>query len=184
MSSELLDLLDDAAEATKPSIDGLGRASALAQRFEALEIEATALLAKAKEVSDQMAVIAERDIPALFDELKIRDLTLDNGRTLSIKNTYIGKIPEERREEAYTWLEDHAMGALVKTKVEAQFGMGELAKAKALQEQLIEQGFVVNADRSVHPATLGKFVKTMLLAGNEIPKELFQPNVLRRAQLK
>ena len=62
--------------------------------------------------------------------------------------------------------------------------MGELDKAKALQEQLIEQGFVVNADRSVHPATLGKFVKTMLLAGNEIPKELFQPNVLRRAQLK
>lgn len=182
--NELLDLMNEAAEATKPSLDGLGRASALAQTLQKLELQHTALLEEAAELAKQIAKLSEQDIPALFDELKMREVTLSNGRTLSLKNIYVGKIPEDKKDDAYEWLEDHGHGDVVKTKVEAQFGMGELETAKKLAKELEAKGFIVNAGRSVHASTLGKLVKTVYMAGGTLPSELFTPNVLRRAQLK
>lgn len=179
--SELEDLLAEAAEITKPSLDGLGRISAAAQKFRELERKRETLLNAAKELGDQIAVITEKDIPALFDEYKIREFVMDDGSSLALKPIYVGKITDDTREQAYEWLENNGYGNLVKTTVEARFGMGEFEKARTLADQLEKQGFVVNAGQSVHSSTLGKFIKTMTLADKDIPVELFHPTILRRA---
>jgi hypothetical protein len=176
-------LLSEAAALTKPTLEGLGRASAMASEIEALEAQIAELNAKAKDLSEKLTILSERDMPALMDELNIKEFTLKNGRTVRIKPIYIGKIDADHKEEAYEWLEKNGYGSLVKTAVEARFGMGDIDQAKELAEKLEAAGYVVNVGQSVHSATLGKFVKTMLVEGRELPEALFHPNVLRRAQI-
>lgn len=179
--SELEALLAEAAEVTKPSMDGLGRVAEAAQKLRKLEARANALLAEAALIAEQIKLITEKDIPALFDEYHLKEFTTDDGRKLAVKPIYIGKILPEDRAVAYQWLETNGYGGLVKTSVEAQFAMGELDKAKALQNLLIDKGYMVNAEQTVHPQTLGKFVKTLSIAGKDIPS-MFNPNILRRAK--
>lgn len=176
-------LLSEAAALTKPTLEGLGRASAMATEIESLEAQISELNAKAKMLGEKLTVLAERDMPALMDELNIKEFTLKNGRMVKIKPIYIGKIDADHKDEAYAWLEKNGYGNLVKTSVEARFGMGDLDEAKELAEKLEAAGYVINVGQSVHSATLGKFIKTMLVEGKELPEDLFHPNVLRRAQI-
>lgn len=182
-TEDIMDLLKEAEEAAKPSMDGLGQLSDLVQRMIALEGEKATLDAKSAEIGKAITELSERDIPAMLDQLKMREFTMTDGKKLAIKQTYVGKIPEDKKTEAFDWLESHGFGTIVKTAVEAEFGMGQLNEAKKLAAELSAAGYVVNADQSVHSSTLGKFVKMMLTEGKDIPQDLFNPMVLRRAKV-
>ena len=179
--SELKALLAEAAEATRPSMDGLGRVSAVVQSLRDLEARAARLTNQLGLIEEQARVLRETDLPALFDEYSLREFVMDDGCKLAIQQTYVGKITEDDKPKAFSWLETHGYGDLVKTAVEAQFAMGEYEKAKKLQATLLAQGLQVKASQSVHSATLGKFVKTRLQAGKDVPS-LFNPSVLRKAK--
>jgi hypothetical protein len=182
-SSELMSLLAEAEEVSKPDVGNLGVLTDLVQKLIALQAEKSEADARAADLGKQITQIEEKDIPVLLDQLHLRGLDLDDGRSLGIKETYVGKIPEEKKQAAFQWLEEHGFGTLIKTEVQAQFGMGQLDKAKELAERLAADSFVVNVEQAVHPGTLGKFVKGQLTSGKDIPQELFNPMVLRRAKI-
>lgn len=183
-NDELAALLGEAAEVTRPSVEGLGQLSELAGKMLDIEEQMEELAARAAALNEVHKQLAERDIPALFDELKIKSFTLQNGAKLEIGKKYFGKIPDERKGEAVLWLEEHQYGDLVKTALEAKFGMGEFEKALELQARLQKEGYQVTADQSVHSSTLGKFVKDRMEAQQEIPQMLFNPVCLRAAKIK
>jgi len=182
-TDDIMSLLEEAAEVTKPVAADLGQLSVLANRMLDLEAKLLAAEAEMKTISESLRNVSEKEIPAMLDQLKIKSLKLADGRTLGLKETFVGKIPEDKRPAAFQWLEEQGLGTMVKTEVSAEFGMGQFDAAKGLAEELTQKGFVVNAKQSVAPATLGKFVRTRLTEGKEIPADLFNPMVLRRAKI-
>jgi hypothetical protein len=126
-------------------------------------------LKRAKEVLRQ---IAEVQLPAHLDQMKLQEFTLQNGLKVEVGENIRASIPKDKKAEAIKWLIDNGHGGLVKTSVAVGFGAGEVDKAMELQTELLKLGFVPESDTGVHASTLGAFVRGALEEGQDIPLDL------------
>lgn len=142
--------------------EALARLAMLEAQLEEKEAEAGRIKAQIKRVS-------ESEIPEIFDTIGIYDMTLDDGRKITIKSDVQCHIPPENQEQVFVWLREHEFGSLIKNEVKVAFGMNEDAEAATLIERLALEGLHVDAKTSIHPRTLTSFVREQQQAGNTLP---------------
>jgi hypothetical protein len=155
-----------------PSDEQLRRVAALISNQLILE-EAVAdleeALAKRKE---ELEKITARDLPALMQELGLSEVRLADGTRLSINHKVQASIKEANKPQAFAWLRKNGHGSLIKTEVNARFGRGDEKKATRLFTQLYKKGYEATLKESVHPQTLGAFVREQLAEARQLPMEL------------
>lgn len=152
-----------------------------------LKNEVAELEAMLKDKKKDLQRVEEHDLPEAMDKIGMAEFKLIDGTKISIKTFYNASIPAERKEEAYSWLDNNGHGSLIKTKVEASFSRGELEMAKAFLDYA--RGFnglseEPSFDQSVHWQTMRAFVKEQVEEGAGLPLDLFGVFIGRKAEIK
>ncbi len=125
-------------------------------------------------VKEEARFLREETLPMAMAELELKEFKLDTGEKIGVKQEVYASIPAANKPDAFSWLEEHGFGGLIKTEVGVSFGRGELDAALQLESQLLEQGLKPETTRDVHSQTLRAFLREQLEAGNaELPLELF-----------
>jgi hypothetical protein len=140
------------------------------QELEAEVNEKTVALAEVQAAFDRISM---RTIPDIMAELAMESFTMEDGYKLEVKNDLKASITAENKPSAHRWLREHNFDGIIKTKVLAEFGRGELSKAEEALSKLREAGFEASIDEGVHAATLKSFVKERMEAGDAIPVSIF-----------
>lgn len=109
-------------------------------------------------LSNKLQEIQSNELPALFDELQIRNMTLEASGNLPayearLETKINASLPtDERREQALkklSWL-----GELAKNTFMVQLGKGDEKRAKKLASMLKKSKFDFEQDVKVHAGTL------------------------------
>ena len=98
-----------------------------------------------KECRETLRIYEEEKIPEAMIALGVSEITLTNGRKLSIQKQYFAKIPQNKKEEAHQWLIDNNLGSLIKKEVITREGVHHLT-LKALVKERFEQGADIPED--------------------------------------
>lgn len=153
------------------------------QRAEAQVSDLEEQLKAAKRDRDRLAL---EDIPALADELGLRDgtFTMQDGRRLELKRDVSARIPERNREAAMDWLRRHNFSGLIKTQVVANFNRGDNERAKHIVDRVAAEHDDVQMKEVVHPQTLKAFVRERMAAGEDFPWEIFGAHPFMKAEVK
>lgn len=167
--------------------------------LEAMIADAQSVLA---ELERERALLSEVQIPELMVEEGLDYLGLDDGRRLSVKPVIRASIPtlagiakerdaakredmQARRDAALAWIRAHGHEGLLRVTVEAAFGPGEEAAARACADSLaVTASRGVTYDETVHASTLAAFVRERLEAGDALPLEAFSVVQQRRTEIK
>jgi hypothetical protein len=131
--------------------------------------------------------ITEQDLPEAMDEAGMTAFKLEDGTEIKVKPFYAASIPEERKEEAFTWMKERDFDGMIKSEVKVSFGKGEYEIAQSFLNFI--RGFNEKAidpeyKETVHWQTLRAFVKEQIEGGKELPLDLFGVFVGRKAELK
>jgi hypothetical protein len=134
------------------------------------------ITAKAKELEDmskELLKLRQTTIPDLMQELGLKEVAFEDGRTLSVGDYVNVKLPEDKNP-SFDWLAEHGHGALVTCNVAAMMDRSDSAtKLKKAMKILKDGGFDVEVKQSLHPSRLKAFVKQQLKEGIELPESLF-----------
>lgn len=158
----------------QPATEGgsLAQLSLLAEQQAQAQSKVAQLEAQLAEARDELKDLAERQVPELMDSVGISEFKTSSGLKIKIDETIRASISKVNAARAFTWLKDHGHAALIKSKVSVAFGKGQEGDAEALAKQLSES-FEVEMNTTVHPQTLGAWVRERLGEGEEVPLELF-----------
>lgn len=152
----------------------IGEVSALAQTLLEADRDVAELEEKLSARKEQARVLREESLPMAMMELGLKQLMLDSGEKISVKQEVFATLTKGRKEEALSWLEEHGFGGLIKTEVSTQFGRDELVAAKSLVEKLEGMGLAATMNRDVHPQTLRAFLREQLEAATpNLPLDMF-----------
>ena len=147
--------------------------SRLAKESTELESEIIRDSVALEEKNSKLAGLLRKRIPEIMKTLGMEEFKLTDGSVVSVKSDVKCGITEANKPAAFAWLEQYKFDGIIKTKVNTEFGKGEMDKAKAALKLLEEAGYGGAMDRTVHPATLKSFVKEQLENGTNIPIETF-----------
>ena len=117
--------------------------------------------------------LSEVDIPSMLSELGLSEITLKDGNKISTSTYYSARISEDKRDEAFQWLNDNGFGDIVKNTVSVSFGREEDDSAKKLLETLDTDGYKTAQKKHVEPMTLKAFVREQVEKGSDLPLETF-----------
>ena len=160
-------------QAEAPSTDDLATLAGLANDLYLAELEVAQAQEALKEAQRKARDIGEHQIPELMDDIGIAEFTTKSGIKLSVKDNLRVSPPAARREEAWDWIEEHGYGDLVKRNVIVGFARDEGDQCEELLEDLDAKGLRTKEERKVESATLKKFIKERLEAGDDVPLDLF-----------
>lgn len=167
-----------------PSNDDIANLGDLANDLYLADLKLLEAQEKVREAQSTVNSIAEQQIPELMDRLGLSSFETKSGVKLSVKDVIRTSIPKARRQEAYTWLDEHGQGDLIKHNVTVSFGRAEGKEASKLIKELDSQGLLVKDDQKVEPSTLKKFVGDRLKEGAQIPMDLFGASQFRKAKIE
>jgi len=162
------DGLEDLSEGI--ALTTMERVAALVKSAETLSGEIDTLSVELAEKEEARKKIVRVQLPEIMSELGMAEVKMESGAVVSILDKVNASISEVNRPEAFKWLEEHEYDGIIKTKVLAEFGKGEMEDAKKAQKALQDAGFMGSLDRNVHPMTLTSFVKERLAAGESLPE--------------
>ena len=151
----------------------LERLRALASNMQDLEAKIGSKTVELAELQGELDRISGHTIPDIMAELAMESFTLEDGYKLEVKNDLKASITAENKPAAHKWLREHNFDGIIKTKVLAEFGRGEMEKAEQALAKLREAGFEASMDEGIHAATLKSFVKERMEAGDAIPVSTF-----------
>lgn len=164
-----------------PTKDQLAKLQNLINEKDFIEQHIVALDDQIHEYRSTLKQIVETDIPLLLAEYNIRDITMLDGRKLTVKEIITCSIPKDKRHAAFRWLEANGFGSLVKNQFIVAFGKGESTRANSFRTMLQNLGLPSESQESIHPQTLKAFVKEQLEAGRPLPDELINWYVVQQA---
>ncbi len=177
-------------EKGKPLPPSLQEVLTLARRQVQLEELISDIEGNLKDLKEQHRALSEVDLPNAMEECGgLKTLILDTGEKVELKKDFAVGIASERREEAYTWLEQHNYGALIKTEVSVAFGKGGLETARRLQEALLKKKVPALLSRDVHWQSLKAFVTERMAEpipkkkADRFPAELFGAVAVNRTKI-
>ncbi len=167
----------DYSDYTAPTVgsNALARLAGLAHDQKLAEARVARLQQELQEAQDALMLIAERQLPELMMELRMKDFTTEDGIKIEIKESIHTSIPKAKADQAFEWLEKHGQSGMIKRKFEIAFNRDEEAWANKFRADLAKRKKPVHAkiERKVEPATLKAYVTRQLEAGVDIPQELF-----------
>tara|TARA_R110002167_G_scaffold93122_2_gene249844 strand:+ start:39710 stop:40261 length:552 start_codon:yes stop_codon:yes gene_type:complete len=170
-------------ETNLPSSDGLAQLSQLAADLYLAETFAVEAMAIAKLRQQEADHIANVLIPELMEELGMEEFKTTSGIKLGIRDVYRASIPAARREEAYAWLDSQNEGSMIKHSVVTGFPRDRAEAAETLRAKLEAEGYTVKSAQKIEPATLKKWVKDRLEAGEVVPMDLFGAARFKQAKI-
>jgi len=158
----------------------------LADRWQELERDKSAHETAISEINQNLNKLRTETIPAVFDELQQKEVTLDDGRKISIATDVNLGIPslaaiekadggekaflEMRRENCYKWLKKNGGATIVKRSLTIFFGKG-IPIPKALMALLKKMDVDYVEEEGVHPQTLNAWGREQLANGRKLPSE-------------
>lgn len=92
--------------------------------------------------------------------------------------------PHEKREEAFSWLDEHGHGDLIKTVIAIELPKEERLGALELIGKLRGLGFEPTIEQAVHHGTLSKWLKEMIKRGQMVPLDIIGGDVGTEATIK
>lgn len=146
-----------------------------------------------QKVAGQMAgALSEKTIPDVMDNAELEHFSLAGGRRVEIEDKVHAALPAERMAAGCARIEQKGFGTLIKRKIALAFNTKQGKEAdkvvRAITRALGEQPSVELSDeRTVHPQTLGKWVRDQLESGEQFSTEdmkLFGVFRKRRAVIK
>jgi hypothetical protein len=182
-----MSLLDEMAEDVRsitPDEDKLGELGELLRQRQELVDRVQEAEEALEHFRELLNVVETRKIPDLFDELGMSEVTLADGRKVTVKPEYYASITKEHFPAAKAWLQERGHDSIVKSEVVLRFGRGEheqLAKVKKTLEAL-RQAF--SEKEAIHPATLKSFVREQKEAGADLPDDVFGVYLERVTKVK
>ena len=136
-----------------------------------------------KDLQQRKRTVDEEDIPSLMETLGVESLTVD-GNKVSIDKYVSARIPDDKKEEAYSFIRSIGEGDIIKNEVVVGFGMGQDNVAGAVVDDLRNQGLTPSQKTHIHPMTLRTWVKNRIDNGQEIDFDTFGIYVGNRAKIK
>ena len=167
-----------------PNEEELSKIAELAQRQIALQRQTEILAEKLASVSLELKQVQEVQLPDALLSCGLSEVRTADGLKVTIKKVYAGSISEERKEAAFGWLREHGHDDLIKNEVTCKFGKGEDKEAEELTRELTELGVSYVQKKSVHPQTLGAFIREQVEAGADFPLETFGAYIGKKAVIK
>jgi hypothetical protein len=137
-----------------------------------------------KDVKEQVRKLAEEIIPEAMQQLNLDQLKLDNGVKISILDNVYAHISEAKKPDAYNWLRDNGLGAIIKNEIAVQFDKTQDSDAIALKDRLSNEGLPVTHKESIHPSTLKSTVKELVKKGINVPEDTFNIFIGKKAKIQ
>lgn len=162
-------------EDREPSDNELKSVVGLAREQYQLERDIEKLEEQLKEKREQLKNVAERELPQLMTEIGLSGYTLKDGTQLALQETVYASPTKDNLPAVHQWLEEHGSGDIIKRKFVIQFNKEDERWAKKFQRDLDQRKRPLDTtvDRAVHPQTLQKFVRESLVAGVNLPEDIF-----------
>jgi hypothetical protein len=181
-----------AVAAALPTEEKMQTAQQMAQDLYTLDSSIIALEQSLETAKKQRLEIVHRTLPAYLDSIGIDRLGIGGAEVdLVVENYYHANIPEDKREEAFSWLEDNEHGDLIKTVLTVQFHRGEMEIATEVARRIkafIEAKGVpdrpIDVKKGVAWNTLTAFVKEQIEEGMVLPLEILGATIGRIVKLK
>ena len=136
-----------------------------------------------KDLQQRKRTVDEEDIPSLMDQLGVESLTVD-GNKVSIDKYVSARIPDDRREEAFSFIRSIGEGDIIKNEVVVGFGMGQDNIAGSVVDDLRNKGLEPAQKTHIHPMTLRTWAKNRIEKGDTIDFDLFGVYVGNRAKIR
>ena len=127
--------------------------------------------------------LSEVDIPSMLSELGLSEITLKDGNKISTSTYYSARISEDKREEAFNWLNNNGFGDIVKNTVSVSFGREEDDSARKLVDSLEDNGYATAQKKWVEPMTLKAFVREQVEKGSDLPLETFNVYIGQKTRI-
>lgn len=155
--------------------DTLQQLTTLCAQMREAEAEVQSAEDELKERKAALRRLAEEDIPGLMSELGVKQIKLETGQKIEVKDDISASIPAANKEAAFSWLEENGFGSILKIEVSVKFGKDQREEALELYNRLTEEGLEPTMDRGVHAQTLKAFIKERIAdpEGPQINMELF-----------
>ncbi len=138
------------------------------------------------QLKGELLGLLTRTIPDTMAELGLKSLETSSGRKLALRFKVDGCLPSDpaAREQALKWLADNDGEDIIKTQLELSFGKSQHNEAVNVEHMLQENGQMYAKREGVHAKTLQAFVKSKVLAGEEVPFELLGVYARNVAEIK
>lgn len=163
-------------EFPKPTEDLLTKIVNMANQQDELEKAVLDLEEQVKRKKKELADIQIGILPELMSQARLKSFESETGLKIEIKPGLYCKIPESKKDQAMTWLEDHNLGRIIQREISISFAKEDEDQCKKLIEEFSkrEQPLDYKEIKNVHAATLKAQIKKILEDGKlAIPKDVF-----------
>ena len=191
MAKTYEDDLDDLFEDDKterqaiPQDDKAQMLANMADYYTDMEREIELMEGKLAIMNERFRRLREDLIPEKMIELGIKKIVLTDGSTLSYGDFYAGKVKDEA---GYDWLEQNGYADAVKTELKLEASRVDKKIIDMVKEflsrQVGYQNYSAKEKQSIHHMTLGAAIKSLTKQGKELPQDLFETFIGKRATLK
>ena len=171
MEDEDLEELLGKAGPSKADLDNLNR---MVQRV----IELTQFIEQGEEAiaeaRRELAALTKKEMPEIMQAANMKKFAMTNGVSLSLLDTWEGALPKtdpERRERGLQWLKEHDGADIIQNEIVVSLGRNSDNTAKAVVSALEDIGVDYLQQENVHHATLKKFAKEKIAAGEDVNLE-------------
>jgi hypothetical protein len=142
-----------------------------------------------KKIGESIQKIERDELPEMFTQAGISSITVEASGNhpafIAERGTvYSAKIPDEKRQAAFQWLEQNDHGDLVKSVINIFFGMQEHEERLRVMKLLDDAKVQYYTNESVHHMTIKAFVKSEILKGHTIPMDLLGAYVFDEVKIK
>lgn len=173
------------AEKVQPSADRLAQLSSLASVAVTQQREIDDLEEKLKQAKQRLAGVVEKDIPTLMDEIEMAEYVLSSGERITVHDELRTSISAANNDAAMDWLDEAGDGGMIKRTLTISFNRDETAWANKFEADLRRRKKPVRVERKlkVEPPTLKAYIKGALEQGRELPTDLFNIFIQRKAKI-
>lgn len=161
------------AEAIVPGEEKLGALTTAITKMAALELGIKKKSEELQLLSEEYNRLTRETIPDMFDEFGMSKFSLVNGVEIQVKREFVSSITEDKKPEAFGWLEKNGHSAIIKHDIVVKLKKGEQEIQQQIVEDLDLMGVTYDDKEYVHPQTLKAFVKEQMENGTDIPQEAF-----------
>lgn len=154
--------------------DKLDQLRSSASHLADLQAEKSYLEERLADVGRQITEMRTRTLPDLLTDAGLTRIDIAAHGNMpaqeAVRKDYYSagiaaKWPEERKAISYKYLEETGAGDLIKTTITLDIDRLKRAEARALEEQLVAQGWRPVVRLSVNPQTLTAWLKEQVQAG-------------------
>lgn len=172
-------------EQAVPSNEALKQIALLAKQQLELQEEEKHVEEALADVKKRLLKISDDALPNAMNEAHLASLTLDDGRTISVKDEVSLNIPKDEAATAlFNWLEEHGFGSLIKRNVIVALGRTDEKTLVKLTAALDKMKLDFTTQNSIHVGTAKAFIKEQLDKKKDVPLEMFGAYCYQHARIK